>query len=57
MNKKIYIANWKMNMSVKESEAFLADFLLLYKELDNRGKANKARKMMILYISDIILRS
>ena len=46
-----------MNMSVKESEAFLADFLLLYKELDNRGKANKARKMMILYISDIILRS
>ena len=36
MNKKIYIANWKMNISAKESEIFLTKFLLLCKSLDDK---------------------
>ena len=36
MNKKIYIANWKMNISAKESENFLTKFIILSKSLDDK---------------------
>ena len=36
MNKKIYIANWKMNITSKEANSFFEKFLPLYKT--NPGK-------------------